>query len=123
MRYKQCILEDHRLLRKFCTAMDHHYGCKSAFGTSHDSYGQCKACPLACAEAAEYLINLKNMPMGEAVKATLRGPISAEEAYEILTAYAKERAPYPDTDLKPNEVAAAMTRKLYGPNDPEEGGE
>ena len=98
MVYKKHILEDHRLLRKFCAAMDHHYGCKQAFGTSQDSYGQCKSCPLACAEMAEYLINLKNLPLGEAVKATLRGPISADEAHEILQAYARQPRPYPDKE-------------------------
>ena len=98
MRYKACILEDQRLLKKFCEAMDRHYGCKRAFGTSRDGYGQCKACPLATAEAAMYLMNLKNMPMGEAVKQTLRGPVSADEAHEILQAYARQPRPYPDKE-------------------------
>ena len=96
MRYKQCILEDQRLLRKFCESMNRHYGCKAAFGTSNNSYGHCMACPLATAEAAQYLMNLKNMPLGEAVKATLRGPVSAEEAHEILQAYARKPRPYPE---------------------------
>jgi hypothetical protein len=47
---------------------------------------------------AEYLINLKNLPLGEAVKATLRGPISADEAHEILQAYARQPRPYPDKE-------------------------
>ena len=99
MKYKQCILEDQRLLRKFCEAMSRHYGCRAAFGTSKDQpFGACKACPLACAEQAMYLMNLKNMPMGEAVKATLRGPISADEAHEILQAYARQPRPYPDKE-------------------------
>lgn len=96
MIYKIHILADQRLLRKFCESMNRHYGCKRAFGTSRDGYGQCKACPLACAEQAEYLMNLKGLPMGEAVKATLRGPVSGEEAHEILTAYARTQEPYPD---------------------------
>jgi hypothetical protein len=97
MVYKKCILEDQRLLRKFCEAMTRHYGCRQAFGTSKDQpYGACKACPLATAEATQYLMNLKNMPMGEAVKATLRGPVSADEAHEILQAYARQPRPYPE---------------------------
>lgn len=110
MKYRVCILEDQRLLRKFCEAMERHYGCRTAFGTSRDQpFGACVACPLACAEQAMYLMNLKNMPMGEAVKATLRGPISGEEAHEILNAYARAREPYPE--LKDNEerAAAAVT--------------
>ena len=118
MKYRQCILEDQRLLRKFCEAMNRHYGCKSAFGTSKDGYGQCAACPLACAEQAMYLMNLKNMPMGEAVKATLRGPISGEEAHEILNAYARTREPYPE--LKPNEERAAAAVTLGEARDEED---
>jgi hypothetical protein len=45
-----------------------------------------------------YLMNLKGLPMGEAVKATLRGPISAEEGREILQAYARQPRPYPDKE-------------------------
>jgi len=115
VKYKLCIIEDQRLLRKFCEAMDRHYGCKRAFGTSRDRYGSCVACPLATAEAAMYLMNLKGLPMGEAVKQTLRNPISGEEAFEILTAYARGREPYPDAEarssgeLKPNEIKAAIS--------------
>ena len=99
MKYKACILEDQRLLRKFCEAMTRHYGCRDAFGTSRDQqFGACKACPLATAEQAMYLMNLKGLPMGEAVKATLRGPISAEEGREILQAYARQPRPYPDKE-------------------------
>lgn len=103
MRYKLCILEDQRLLRKFCQAMDRHYNCKQYFGTSQDSFGQCKACPLATAEQAMYLMNLKGLPMGEAVKATLRGPVNDLERWEILRDVAIGGEPY----IKPNEERAA----------------
>jgi len=109
MKYRVCILEDQRLLRKFCEAMDRHYRCKRYFGTSRNSYGQCLACPLATAEQVNYLINLKGLPMGEAVKATLRAPVSEVERWEIMRGVAEGGEPYPE--LKPNEerAAAAVT--------------
>ena len=89
--------------------MDRHYGCKRAFGTSRDQYGTCKACPLATAEKAMFLMNLKGLPMGEAVKQTLRSPVSGEEGYEILMAYARGKEPYPE--VKAEEVMAHAIRQ------------
>ena len=91
-----CVLGDQRHLRKFCGDTNKTLGCRGAFGTSKDRFGQCKSCPLATAEQTLYLINLKGLPTGEAVKQTLRGPVSAEEAHEILQAYARLPRPYPE---------------------------
>jgi len=76
--------------------MDKHYGCKRAFGTSRNDYGQCLSCPLATAEQAQWLMRYKGMTMGEAVKATVRLPVSREEGQEIIKTYEKPKEPYPE---------------------------
>lgn len=118
MKYRACILEDPRLLRKFCQSMDRNYGCFRAFGTSSDSLGECKSCPLATAEKVMWLMQFKGMTMGEAVKATLRGPYGYAEAKETLAAHAREKEPYPY--LKENEERAAAAVILGEARDEED---
>ena len=96
-----CVVEDFRALRKFCEITDKNLGCKAAFGTSRDNYGTCKSCPLATAIEVVHLMTLKSMTMGEAVKQSYRGPVSAQEAFEILAAYARgerRNRPYPEPE-------------------------
>lgn len=119
MRNRNCILEDPGLLRKFCKAMDKTYGCRRAFGASRDAYGECKACPLATAEKAMWLMRHKGMTMGDAVKSTLRESIAHDEAKEILAeASAAEKEPYPY--LKPEEERAAAAVILGEARDEED---
>jgi hypothetical protein len=117
MRYKTCILEDQRLLRKFCLSLDKHIGCKHAYGVNKDFHGQCTVCPVAILEQACFLMNFKGMTLGEAVKAAVRAPIPEDGRWEIIKGLV-EKADYPE--VKENEEKAWKERQGQTPPDTED---
>ena len=77
MRDRVSLLSDQRLLRKFCQRRNRDYRCAEIFGCQI-------ACPLAHANETEYLMNLKNLALGEAYRMFERQPISEEEGKQII---------------------------------------
>lgn len=72
------LLKDQKLFRKFCQRRNKDYKCAEIFGCEH------QVCPLAHANETEYLMNIKNLPLGEAYRLAERASPTKEWAQEIL---------------------------------------
>ncbi len=72
------LLKDQKLLRKYCQRRNKDYKCAEIFGCEH------QVCPLAHANETEYLMNMKNLPLGEAYRLAERSSPTREWINEIL---------------------------------------
>ena len=72
------LLKDQKLLRRFCQRRNKDYKCAEIFGCEH------QVCPLAHANETEYLMNMKNLPLGEAYRLAERASPTEEWKKEIL---------------------------------------
>ena len=90
-----CLLCNTALIRKFCKLMDREFGCKSAFGCTDNLYFECISCPLVLAFNVKYVMDMKNIPLGEAFRICLRSDVDAVKGREILAEHMKEKDWYP----------------------------
>ncbi len=102
-RTSNCPICNPTLTTKFCHLQDKEYGCKEAFGCKTDDYSRCISCPFAMAIIAKYLMDLKELSLGEAFRLCLRQEIEAQKAREILRELLQDKKYYPKRREKKNE--------------------
>ena len=94
-RINNCPICNPVLIGRFCRGLDREFGCKDAFGCKTDSYGRCISCPFAMAFTVKFLMDEKNLPIGEALRLSFRAEASAKQAREILREALKDKDYYP----------------------------
>jgi len=94
-RISNCPICNLTLLVKFCRAMDKELGCKSAFGCTTDDYAHCISCPVAMMFTVKNLMDIKNLPIGEALRLSFRQDVDAKKAREILREALQDKKYYP----------------------------
>lgn len=72
------ILKNRKLLRKFCQRRNKDYKCAEIFGCTN------QVCPAAHLSETEYLMNMKNLTLGEAYRLAERTSPTEEWAREVI---------------------------------------